>query len=130
MTQIALLVAISFLSVQPIYMEQDGQAEKIAIASEGKTMDSSASDRAARCKYFLIFGLEGNLVEVIENPHRDALFDAGPATVDLLAGKDVRLLVANRIGTRMMEALQKKKITRIKFTGTVEDALELALEKK
>jgi predicted Fe-Mo cluster-binding NifX family protein len=130
MTQIILLVAFSFLSVQPITIGQGGQAERIAIASEGKTMDSAASDRAARCKYFLIFGLEGKLVEVIENPNRDVLFDAGLATVDLLVGKDVRLLVANRVGARMLAALKKERIARIEFTGTVEDALAFAREEK
>jgi predicted Fe-Mo cluster-binding NifX family protein len=130
MTQIILIAVFTFLSVQPITLAQDGQAGTIAIASEGKTMDSSASDRTARCKYFLIFGLEGELEEAIENPHRDVLFDAGLAAVDLLAGKNVKLLVANRVGARMLEALKKEGITRIEFTGTVEKALALAREEK
>jgi predicted Fe-Mo cluster-binding NifX family protein len=130
MKQIVAFVIFTLLSLPPAYAGWEGQTNQIAIASDGKTMNSSVSDRAGRCKCFLIFDKEGELAEVLENPHRNALFDAGPDVVDLLAAKGVTLLVARRVGERMIEALQDKEIIRIEFTGTVEDALERASEEK
>jgi predicted Fe-Mo cluster-binding NifX family protein len=67
---------------------------------------------------------------VIENPNRDALFDAGSETADLLDSKGVTLLVASNIGSRLIEALREKKMAHIEFTGTVADGLKHALDKQ
>jgi predicted Fe-Mo cluster-binding NifX family protein len=130
MRKIAILVIFTFLSLPPAYAAWDGQTNQIAIASEGNTIDSSVGDRAARCKCFLIFDEEGQLAEVLDNPHRNALFDAGPEVVDLLAEKGVTLLVARRMGARMIEALKNEEIARLEYTGTVADALERASEER
>jgi predicted Fe-Mo cluster-binding NifX family protein len=130
MKQLVTLIVFALLSLTPAYAGQEGPTNQIAIASEGETMASAVSDRAGRCKCFLIFDKEGQLAEVLENPYRDALFDAGPEVVDLLAARGVTLLIAERMGARMIEALQEKNITRIEFTGNVEDGLERALEEK
>jgi predicted Fe-Mo cluster-binding NifX family protein len=124
------LIVFTLLSFPPAFAGQEGQTNKIAIASRGKTMDALVSNRAGRCKCFLLFDKKGQLMEVLANPHRDTIFDAGQESVELLAGKGVTLVVAGQMGARMIEALQEKKIARLKFTGTVEDALERALEEK
>jgi predicted Fe-Mo cluster-binding NifX family protein len=126
----AALFSLSLLFVLPSLVGQEKQTKRIAIASEGDTIDSSVCERAARCKYFLIFDNEGHMTEALDNPYRDELFDVGPKTSDYLAKKEVRLFVAGKIGARLMEALQAKGIAHLEFSGTVENALEHALEER
>ena len=121
MKRLTALVIFSLVPLLQAYAGQEGQTKKIAIASQGETTDTSVSNRAGRCKYFLMFDKEGQLTEVLENPHRDALFSVGSETADLLAGKGVTLLVASNVGSRMIEALQKKEIAYIEFAGIVKD---------
>jgi predicted Fe-Mo cluster-binding NifX family protein len=106
------------------------RTDKIAIASEGKTIESSVGGKAARSKHFLLFDKEGQLTDVLENPCRNESSGAGSMTADFLAEKDVTLLVAGNIGHKMIAALQTKKIAHLQFSGTVKNALERALEQR
>jgi hypothetical protein len=93
---------LSLILVLPSLGGQEGQARKIAIASDGKTVASAVSDRAARCMYFLMFDDEGHLTEVLDNPHRKEMEmgGAGPKTADFLAQEEVTSLVAGNVGQK------------------------------
>jgi predicted Fe-Mo cluster-binding NifX family protein len=123
------VVLCSILLVVPLSIAGQDRTDKIAIASEGKTIDSSVGGKAARCKHFLIFDEEGKLKDVLDNPYKDAPSGAGAMTADFLADKGVQLLVAGNIGQKMITALKANKIAHLQFSGTVEDALQHALEK-
>ena len=129
MTKAAVFFSLSLLLFPPTRAEQEEQTVKIAIASDGKTIDSPLSSKAARCKYFLIFDEEGQLTEVLDNPHGNVPGSAGPKAADFLAQKEVTLLVARTIGPKMIAALQTKEIAHLEFSGTVEEGLEYALKK-
>ena len=128
MKNIAIALYLS-LPLVPLSIAGQERTEKIAIASEGTTIESSVGGKAARCKHFLIFDKEGKLSDVLENPCRNASSGAGSMTADFLAQEEVTLLVAGNIGYKMIAALQAKKIAHLQFSGTVENALERALEK-
>jgi predicted Fe-Mo cluster-binding NifX family protein len=129
MKSIAMAIYLILLLV-PLSIAGQERTEKIAIASEGKTIASSVGGKAARCKYFLIFDKEGQLAEVLENPCRNASSGAGSMTADFLAQEEVTLLVAGNIGYKMIAALDTKKIAHLQFSGTVEKALEHAREER
>ena len=122
----AIALCLSLLLV-PLFIAGQERTEKIAIASEGQTIESPVGGKAARCKHFLIFDKEGQLTDVLENPCRNASSGAGSMTSDFLAENEVTLLVAGNIGQKMIAALQSKKIAHLEFSGTVENALERAM---
>lgn len=102
---------------------------RIAIASEGKTLDSQVSPIAARSPYFLLFDAQGKLAETTENPHRDASGGAGPRVADVLSRKGVTTVVAGAFGPNMINAMRAKKLTPVEFKGKVTEALKEALKK-
>jgi predicted Fe-Mo cluster-binding NifX family protein len=97
---------------------------KVAIASEGKDLNSRISDRGGRAPYYLIF--EGkNLVEVFKNPFAIGSGGAGWSVAYALAEKGVNLVIAGRIGENMKIALQEKGIDFKEISGkSVEEVLE------
>ena len=82
---------------------------KIAIASEGKDVESEISEKGGRAPYYLIF--EGKkLIETIKNPFVVGSGGAGFSVAYMLAEKKVNLVVAGKIGPNMKSALEEKGI--------------------
>jgi predicted Fe-Mo cluster-binding NifX family protein len=130
MVKAVIFSLLNLLIIFPTHSEPVDQTEKYAIASAGKEMNSSVCAKAARCQYFLLFDQEGKPKGVLENPHKDASTGAGPMTADFLAQKEVTVLVAGNVGYKMMDALRANNIIHLKFTGTVEKALEHVLKEQ
>lgn len=82
---------------------------KIAIASEGKNLDSEISQRGGRAPYYLIFE-DKKLVETIKNPFASGSGGAGFSVAYMLAEKNVKLVVAGKVGGNMESALKEKGI--------------------
>jgi predicted Fe-Mo cluster-binding NifX family protein len=82
---------------------------KIAIASEGKTINSEISQRGGRAPYYLIFENK-KLVETIKNPFVKGSGGAGFSVAYMLFEKNIRLVVAGKIGGNMRNALNEKDI--------------------
>jgi predicted Fe-Mo cluster-binding NifX family protein len=101
---------------------------RIAIASEGTALQDVTCKSAGRCPHFLLFGLDGELEEVVDNPFKNAPGDAGPQAARLLAEKKSILLFAGSVGPRMEEILESSGIECIAFMGKVEEALNAALQ--
>ncbi len=100
----------------------------IAVASEGKTIESDVSERAARCRYFLLFDGEGNLKNAVENPFKEKRGSAGVSVVELLAERNVTVVVAGMFGDKMQAALETNEIAFTEFSGSVEDAVKHVLK--
>ena len=60
---------------------------KIAIASNGNTLESNLDKSFGRCAYFIIYDKESKAVEYIPNPNKDMEENAGPASVELVADR-------------------------------------------
>ncbi len=82
---------------------------KIAIASEGKNLDSEISQRGGRAPYYLIFE-DKKLVETIKNPFASGSGGAGFSVAYMLAEKNIKLVVAGKVGGNMESALKEKGI--------------------
>lgn len=106
----------------------EDQSAKIAIASDGKTLDSQVGEKAARCQWFLFFDEEGTLTETLENPYREEIGGAGISCAALLAENKVTIFVAGFVGNKMAAALENSQIAFISFTGSVKEAVAHVLE--
>ena len=82
---------------------------KTAIASEGKTTDSEVSQKGGRAPYYLIFE-DGKLTETIKNPFAKGSGGAGFSVAYMLAEKNVKLIITEKIGKNMESALNEKGI--------------------
>ena len=95
---------------------------KIAIASEGKDLDSEISLRGGRAPYYLIFE-NGKLIETIKNSFSVGGGGAGWSVAYMLSGKNVSLFIASQIGPNMESALKEKGIEIKIKTGKIKEAL-------
>ena len=73
---------------------------KIAVASEGKDIDSEISLRGGRAPYYLVFE-DKKLKEVVKNPFAVGGGGAGWSVAHMLADKNVELVIAGRAGPNM-----------------------------
>lgn len=64
---------------------------KIAIASDGKEIDSNISEKGGRAPFYLVFEKE-KLVEIIKNPFAIGVGGAGWSVAHMLADKKIELV--------------------------------------
>ncbi|NCC73339.1 MAG: dinitrogenase iron-molybdenum cofactor biosynthesis protein [Sphingobacteriia bacterium] len=83
---------------------------KVAITSTGKSLESKLDQRFGRCAYFAIYDLETKNVEFIVNPNKEAVNGAGPATVQLVASKQVGKIISGEFGIKIKSLLDSLKI--------------------
>ena len=99
---------------------------KIALSSEGQTLESPVAERFARCPFFLLVDEEGSLLEALTNQATQAAHGAGGMAVQLLASKGVSALIAPRLGPNAVAALKAAGIRAFEASGmTCEEALKL-----
>lgn len=125
-----IFILVFILGGLPIIGEKGGQPKKIAIASDGETMDSQVGRQGARCRWLLFFDEDGELIEALENPYWQIRGGAGVNCAELLVDKKVTVFVASNVGNKMAAVLDENDITFISHSGTVEEALKDVLEKQ
>jgi predicted Fe-Mo cluster-binding NifX family protein len=106
---------------------------KIAITSTGNTLEATLDQRFGRCKYFVIYDTENKSFEFIPNPNLDAEEGAGPASVELVAERQVKKIVSSEFGVKIKSLLDSLKIQMIvlKDPGmTIRDIIEMLNHKK
>jgi predicted Fe-Mo cluster-binding NifX family protein len=123
MKKLIIVVSLSLFFNTAVFA-QPKQAQIIAVATLEKTENSQISDKAAHAPYYLIFNSGGNLLEIISNPFRDAVRGAGPKVADLLASKNVSVVVAGDFGHKMKSALDEKGIDHHEASGIVINVVE------
>lgn len=124
-------ISLVILFLCPVMVSAAGlENVKIAVASSGKTLKSSVSNKAAKCSYYLIFNSKEELTEVIDNPYRDASRSAGPSAANYLAEEGVTIVIAGNFGSKMIDTLKSKGIVHFGFKGSVGDAVKRALERR
>ncbi len=101
---------------------------KIAVAADGKSAQSSVSNMAAKCPYYLIFNNKGELIEVVDNPHKDASRGAGPLAANFLARRGISIVIAENFGTKMGNTLENKSVTHFEFKGVADNAVKKVLK--
>ena len=66
---------------------------KVAIASTGNTLESQIDSSFGRCAWFIIIDTESGGMEFIPNSNRDLDEHAGKAAVELVATRNVEMIV-------------------------------------
>ena len=93
---------------------------KIAIASEGKDLNSEISSKGGRAPFYLIFENK-KLIEVVKNVFAVGGGGAGFSVAHMLADKKVNLVIASKVGGNMIGALKDKGINFKESSGKVGD---------
>ncbi len=88
---------------------------KVAITSTGQSLESKLDQRFGRCAYFVIYDTETGGVETLPNPNRDAEEGAGPASVRLVASKEVKKIVSGEFGGKIKSLLDSLNIQMIVY---------------
>ena len=99
---------------------------KVAVSSEGKTLESKIDQRFARAPFFVFVDSETGEFEVHDNSGpMNAAHGAGPQASSLLADKGVEVLITGHIGPNAFRALNAAGIKVVTgASGTVAEALE------
>ena len=122
-------VALLLLATADMALAQQGGARTIAVAATGKVASASVSNQAGRSPFFLFFDSKGTLMEAVGNPHKDE-GNAGIATLDFLASKGAKVVVAESFGSKIAEVMKDKGLRPMEFKGTAADAVKKAMELK
>jgi len=124
-----ILISLAILILCPVMVNAaELQNIKIAVAASSKTAKASVSNMAAKCPYYLIFNNKGELIEVIDNPYRDASGGAGPSAANFLAQRVVTILIAGNFGSKMVKTLENKGVTHFEFKGLADNAVKKVLK--
>ncbi|NMC38363.1 MAG: dinitrogenase iron-molybdenum cofactor biosynthesis protein [Bacteroidales bacterium] len=86
---------------------------KIAITSTGNSPDSKLDQRFGRCAFFVIYDTETGATEFIPNPNKDSPEGAGPASVQLVASRNVQKIISGEFGVKIKSLLDTLKIQMI-----------------
>jgi len=124
-TFLSILVILSIVSVIAFAAQKD--TAKIAVAANSKDIAASISKKAGKCPHYLIFDSEGELVEVVDNPYKDAQSGAGSQTADFLANKGVTIVIAETFGEKMIAAMRSNNTDYFQFQGIAQDAVKTVL---
>jgi len=123
------VLAALLLMTSAFVNSQQTRSEMVAVAANGKTVSAAVSSQAGRSPFFLLFDRQGALIEAADNPYKDA-GNAGIPTLEFLAGKGAKAVVAEGFGPRIIEVMKSKGMRPVEFKGNAKDAVKKALEVK
>lgn len=86
---------------------------KVAITSTGNSLDSILDERFGRCSYFVIYDTESKSTEFVPNPNKEAANGAGPASVQVVASRNVSKIVSGEFGMKIKSLVDSLKIQMI-----------------
>jgi len=125
---VSAILAVSLL-LPGLVLAQQNTSNMIAVAAIDKTGSAAVSSQAGRSPYFLLFDRQGRLVEAVSNPYKDSA-NAGVPTLDFLAGKGVKVVVAEGFGSKIVGEMKGKGMRPVEFKGNAKDAVAQALGSK
>jgi predicted Fe-Mo cluster-binding NifX family protein len=97
---------------------------KVAITSQGDSLDAQVDLRFGRCPYFIIVDLETRKIEAIPNPASGATGGAGPQAAQIIADKGVEVVITGNVGPNAFQTLKAANVKIYKEAfGTVQETL-------
>ena len=107
--------------------QKNNNIMKVAITSTGNNLQSTIDPRFGRCAYFVIYDTETKAVEFIPNPNLEATEGAGPASVQLVASRDITKVVSGEFGMKIKPIFDSLKIQMIvvKEEKTIEEIIQM-----
>jgi len=106
---------------------------KVAISSTDKNIKSDVSDVFGRCPYFIIAEIENQEIkktEAIKNENINQTGGAGISTAQLMAEKDVNVIITGNVGPRALDVLKQFNIEIYSGEGIVENVLQEFIDGK
>ncbi|MBN2412921.1 NifB/NifX family molybdenum-iron cluster-binding protein [candidate division KSB1 bacterium] len=98
---------------------------KIAISTTGPTLDDQVEMRFGRCAYFVILDPQTMAFEAVENPNIAAGGGAGIQSAQMMADKDVTVILTGNCGPNAFRTFGAAGIEVITgVSGTVREAVE------
>lgn len=95
---------------------------KIAISTQGKTVDDAIESRFGRCERFII--VDGTDVKVVENKAASSPHGAGTAAAQQLADEGVEMVITGNAGPKATQALESLGIKIVTATGVISKAIK------
>ena len=83
---------------------------KVAIASIGNTLEANIDTSFGRCTWFIIVDTESGGMEFIPNTNRDMEEHAGKAAVELVATRNIEMIVSGEFGMKIKPLLDSMHI--------------------
>ena len=90
---------------------------KIAITSEGNTLNAQIDSRFGRCNYFAFYDTDTKQTEFMLNPGKEASGGAGPAAVQFVAQQGAKKIIAGEFGGKTVPLLQSLGIQMVNASG-------------
>ena len=106
---------------------------KIAVSAMGNKLEDMIDPRFGRCAYFIIVNIENKKIknfEALKNQGVDAMGGAGIQAAQLIAGKDVGIVISGNIGPNAFGILSQTGIKVVTGVGgiSVKDGVERYLK--
>ena len=101
---------------------------KVAIAANGNTLESNIDSSFGRCAWFIIIDTESRGMEFIPNTNKDMEEHAGKAAVELVATRNVSMIVSGEFGAKIKPMLDSMHIQMVVIKDSdkrVSDIIEL-----
>ncbi|MBU1368715.1 MAG: hypothetical protein KJ754_02020 [Bacteroidetes bacterium] len=74
---------------------------KVAIASQGNTLEHNIDIQFGHCAFFVLYDKLTGALEISSNPFRDLSEQAGLQAIKWLAAKDVKTMIAGDFGPKI-----------------------------
>ena len=114
------LILLLVVLTSPVFAD-----DQFAIAADGNQLSDQIAKLAGIAPFFHIYDINGNLIEVLANPHLDMEYGIGPACAATLADMGVTVLVARKIpGPKMEDVLIKRNVRIVRRIGTVQEVVD------
>lgn len=84
---------------------------RIALPSQGSSLDAPASPAFGRCRFFLFVDTESGLAEAVPNPYQHAERDAGVQAAQLTVDHGAEAVITPLIGQYARRILEEAGVT-------------------
>jgi predicted Fe-Mo cluster-binding NifX family protein len=103
----------------------EGTIMKIAVSSNGKTLDSQVDQRFGRCAYFIIVNTDDMSFEAFDNSSLALGGGAGIQAAQFVASKGAEAVITGNCGPNAVRTLNASNIkVFVGQSGTVRDVIE------
>ncbi len=98
---------------------------KICITSQGDNLDSQVDPRFGRCQYFIISDTETSEFEAVQNSNLSGMGGVGIQSAQLIAEKQVKVVLTGNVGPNAFQGLQAAGIEIITgVSGNIKEVIE------